>query len=99
MRGQFDALAGAVRRLGLEPLDGHLYLFLSRNRRLCRAVWWDGSGWCLLSKRLSRGTFELPRVPKGADRVWVDAATLASLLQGIELAARRRRWYRHVTAG
>src|SRR5690606_385311 len=24
MRGSFDALAGAVRRLGLDPVDGHL---------------------------------------------------------------------------
>ena len=30
MRGSFDALAGAVRRLGLDPVDGHLYLFLKR---------------------------------------------------------------------
>ena len=27
MRGSFDALAGAVRRLGLDPVDGHVYLF------------------------------------------------------------------------
>ncbi len=26
MRGSFDALAGAVRRLGLDPVDGHLYV-------------------------------------------------------------------------
>jgi hypothetical protein len=25
MRGSFDALAGAVRRLGLDPVDGHLF--------------------------------------------------------------------------
>ena len=25
MRGSFDALAGQVRRLGEDPLDGHLY--------------------------------------------------------------------------
>lgn len=94
MRGSFDSLAGAVRRLGLEPTDGHVYLFFNRRRRLCKAVWFDGSGWCLFSKRLSRGTYELPVVEPGQDRVTVDAATLASLLEGIELKARRRRWYR-----
>jgi len=61
-------------------------------------VWFDGSGWCWFSKRLERGTFELPQVPAGVDRVAVDAATLASLLQGIELAASRRRWNRRPTA-
>ena len=30
MRGSFDALAGAVRHLGLDPVDGHLYLFLNK---------------------------------------------------------------------
>ncbi len=94
MRGSFDALAGAARRLGLEPVDGALYLFFNRRRRLCKMVWFDGSGWCLFSKRLERGTFELPPVAEGVDRVVVDAATLASLLEGIELAAPRRRWYR-----
>jgi transposase len=94
MRGSFDSLAGAVRRLGLEATDGHVYLFLNRRRRLCKAIWFDGSGWCLFSKRLSKGTFELPEVDAGQDRVAVDAATLASLLEGIDLQARRRRWYR-----
>jgi transposase len=44
MRGSFDAVAGAVRRLGLDPVDGHLYLFLNRRRRLAKVPWFDGSG-------------------------------------------------------
>jgi transposase len=98
MRGSFDALAGAARRLGLEPLDGHIYLFFNRRRHLCKAVWFDGSGWCLFSKRLERGTYELPDVPHGVDRVVVDAATLSSLLEGIDLKAARRSWYRRKAA-
>ena len=98
MRGSFDALAGAARRLGLEPVDGNVYLFFNRRKRLCKAVWFDGSGWCLFSKRLERGTFELPSVADGVDRVTVDSATLAALLQGIELRARRKRWYRRPIA-
>lgn len=94
MRGSFDSLAGAARRLGLEPSDGHLYLFLNRRRRQCRILWFDGSAWCLFGKRLERGTFELPEVPPGAQQLAVDAATLASLLEGIELGAARRRWHR-----
>ena len=50
MRGSFDALAGAVRRLGLDPVSGHLYLFMNKRRRLSKALWFDGSGWCLLCK-------------------------------------------------
>ena len=60
MRGSFDSLAGAVRRLGLDPVDGHLYLFMNKRRRIVKALWFDGSGWCLLSKRLEAGSFQLP---------------------------------------
>jgi transposase len=62
MRGSFDALAGAVRRIGLDPTDGHLYLFLNKRRRIAKAVWFDGSGWRVLARGLavrvlrSRGT-------------------------------------------
>jgi transposase len=53
MRGSFDALAGAVRGLGLDPVDGHLYLFLNKRRRLAKALWFDGSGWCVLANQPS----------------------------------------------
>ena len=32
MRGSFKSMAGAARRLGLEPLDGHYYLFVPVRR-------------------------------------------------------------------
>lgn len=91
-------MAGAARRLGLEPLDGHYYLFFNRRRQLCKMVWFDGSGWCLFSKRLERGTFEVPAVDADVKQVAVDPATLASLLEGIPLQASRRRWYRRKIA-
>lgn len=93
MFGSFDALAGAARRLGLDPLDGHLYVFLNRRRHMAKVLWFDRSGWCVLSKRLERGTFQLPTIPVGATQVRVDGAALASLLAGIDLGAPRRRWY------
>ena len=95
MRGSFDALAGAVRRLGLDPLDGHLHVFLSKNRRLAKVIYFDRSGWCIFAKRLERGTFQLPspEALAGKTRVPIDAATLAALLQGLDLRAPRRNWY------
>lgn len=94
MRGSFDALAGAVRRLGLDPVDGHLYLFMNKRRRLARALWFDGSGWCLLSKRLEAGSFQLPPLDGPATQVEVDGTTFASLLAGIDFTAAREGWYR-----
>ena len=94
MRGSFDALAGAVRRLGLDPLDGHLYLFLNKRRRIAKALWFDGSGWCVLGKRLESGSFQLPPVHGAQAQVTIDGSKFASLLAGIDFTAARRGWYR-----
>lgn len=96
MRGSFDALAGAVRRLGLDPVDGHLYLFLNKRRRLAKALWFDGSGWCVLAKRLEAGSFQLPPLPHDATQVQIDGVTFASLLAGIDFTASRRGWFRRL---
>lgn len=94
MRGSFDAIAGAIRRLGLDPVDGHLYLFLNKRRRLAKALWFDGSGWCLLAKRLEAGSFQLPPFAAGQAQVPIDGSTFASLLAGIDFTAARRGWFR-----
>lgn len=94
MRGSFDALAGAVRRLGLDPVDGHLYLFLNKRRRLAKALWFDGSGWCVLAKRLEAGSFQLPPFSACDSRVEVDGTTFAAILCGIDFTAPRRGWLR-----
>jgi transposase len=93
MRGSFDAMAGQVRRLGLTPVDGNLYVFLSRRRTLAGVLYFDGTGWCTFRKRLETGTFQLPAVPPGCDRVAVDGRVLAAMLEGLDLRAPQRRWY------
>ena len=93
MRGSFDALAGHVRRLHADPLDGHVYLFVSRRRRLLKALWFDRTGWAVFAKRLERGSYELPEAPAGAETLPIDPAQLAMILEGIDLSARRRLRY------
>lgn len=96
MRGSFDALTGAVRRLGLDPVDGHVYLFLNKRRRIAKALWFDGSGWCVLAKRLESGSFQLPPLESSQSQVQIDGATFASLLAGIDFTAARRGWFRRL---
>lgn len=97
MRGSFDALAGAVRRLGLDPVDGQVYLFLNKRRRLAKALWFDGSGWCVLAKRLEMGSFQLPAFTESDTRVEVDGTTFAAIIAGIDFTAARRGWFRRQT--
>jgi transposase len=93
MHRSFDGLAGEVRRLRLDPLDGHLYVFLNARRTLLKAFFFDRSGYCVFSKRLAQGSFQLPEVPSGAARVEVDSAVLSMMLEGIDLRAPRRLRY------
>lgn len=95
MRGSFDALAGRVRRMNLDPGDGHLYVFVNRRRNLMKILFFEWSGWCLFAKRLERGTYQLPATAEGQTRVTIAPGDLAMILEGIDLSrAPRRRRYR-----
>lgn len=95
MRRSFDALAADVQRLGLDPLSGHLFCFLNRDRSLLKLLFFDRTGYCIYYKRLEAGTFQLPRVAVGQKKVELDTAELGLILEGIDLsAATRRKRYR-----
>jgi len=49
----------AVARLVLqkEPMDGAMFVFRNKNRRMLRILHYDGSGYWLCTKRLSKGCF------------------------------------------
>jgi transposase len=58
MRKGFEGLAALVRNeLSKDPTSGALYLFTNKRRTLAKALWFDGSGLCVLSKKLERGRF------------------------------------------
>lgn len=58
-----------------------------------KILWFDRNGWAIYSKRLERGTFELPEVQNDTRCVAVDAAQLAMIIEGIPLRAPRRLRY------
>lgn len=61
MRRSFDGLAAMVRSsLNRDPLVGDLFLFVSRNRRQAKVLYWDGTGLCVFAKRLEQGRFNAP---------------------------------------
>jgi transposase len=94
MRKSFDGLVGAVRAvIAQDPLSGHLFAFFNRRRTMMKAVYWDRGGYCMVAKRLVKGTFFLPRAgTRGV--IEVEASELALILEGIDLsnARRRPRW-------
>ena len=57
MRKSFNTLSALVVTLGREVLSGHFFLFVSRDRKRAKVLFFDGTGLCLLAKRLEKGRF------------------------------------------
>lgn len=84
MRRSFDGLAEVVRQvLQKDPLSGALFLFVNRPSNRLKLIWWDKSGYCILYKRLERGTFAVPKAEPGATSVPIAPAELVKLLEGL----------------
>ncbi|MGZ3489822.1 MAG: IS66 family insertion sequence element accessory protein TnpB [Isosphaeraceae bacterium] len=90
MRKSFDGLAAlALGSLGLDPLSGHLFVFVNKRRDRIKILYWDRDGLAVWAKRLERGTYRVPDA--AASRVEITTAELAALLAGIDLNTARRR--------
>ena len=57
MRRGFSSLSGLVLTSGHELCEGDVFLFVGRTKKRAKVLWYDGTGLCLLSKRLDRGRF------------------------------------------
>lgn len=86
LRLSFDRLAAIVRaELGGDPKEPLLVMFHNRRRTHAKLLWHDGRGYCVLYKRLDRGsTFRIPlAIPAGARSVVVGARELQLILDGL----------------
>lgn len=98
MRRSFDTLAGMVRdQLGRDPLSGEAFVFVGRDRRRLKVLWWDGDGFWVCAKRLARGGFALPApalTKESREVLTLDAASWALLLSGMTVLTHRQspRW-------
>jgi transposase len=83
MRKGFTGLCSLVQNmLSDDPFSGQLFIFRGRRGDLMKLLWWDGTGLCLMAKRLERGRFVWPRAESGA--VSLSAAQVSMLLEGID---------------
>ncbi len=97
MRKSFDGLQTLVQQVfQLDPLDGHLFLFVNRRRDRLKILWWDRDGLALFYKRLEAGTYQMPVASNETGGVEIDATHLALLLSGVDQqsAKRRKRYLR-----
>lgn len=67
MRKGFEGLLALAQRSCSQVLSGDLFLFVGRDLRRAKVVYFDGTGLCLFHKRLEQGRFAcLWREPAGA---------------------------------
>jgi transposase len=78
-----DGLAAlAAEVLRQDPFSGAVIVFRAKRSDRTKIVVWDGSGLCLVWKRLEQGAFRWPPVTDGAVRL--SAVQLAALFDGLD---------------
>ena len=82
-RKGMDGLAAIVEgELKLEPFSGVIYVFRAKRADRVKLLFWDGTGMCLLAKRLEGAKFHWPRIVDGVMRL--SPAQLSALLEGLD---------------
>ena len=89
-RKQADGLAAIVEAaLGADPFSGAIYVFRSKRMDRVKVLWWDGTGICLMAKRLEGAKFRWPPIEDGTLKL--TTAQLSALLEGGEWRRLERR--------
>jgi transposase len=78
--------------MALQPLSGHVFCFISKRRHQIKILFWDRTGFVLITKRIERGCFRFPReIAPGATHLDLESPELTLILEGIDLQRSRRR--------
>ncbi len=89
MRKSYDTLGAIVTTsMPRTLLSGAVFLFVGRDRRRAKALFFDGTGVCVLAKRLDKGRFANVWADDGAAPLTLSASELALFFEGSEHVGR-----------
>lgn len=94
MRIGVNGMCGQVRKVGLNPTNGDVYVFVGKSRKVMKLLHWERGGYVMYYKRLEQGRFH-PRIflRKGIGFRSMRWDELVLLMEGISpLVARRHRY-------
>lgn len=86
MRKSFCTLSGLVASMGHDLAAGDAFAFVSKNRKRAKVLWYDGTGLCLLAKRLDQGRFA--SLWTDGDVIELSANELSLLIEGCTVVGR-----------
>ena len=97
MRIGVNGMCGQVRRVGLDPANGDVYIFVGRSRSIMKLLHWERGGYTMYYKRLEYGRFH-PRIflREGIGFRSMRWDELVLLMEGISPRGARRRRYQRV---
>lgn len=88
MRASYDSLFTRAKTvLNQDPFSGHLFLFVNRTRTSCKCLYYDGTGFVIISKRLERGNFSKIN-PMYQKEIVLTEAEFALFFEGADLEKR-----------
>lgn len=91
MRKAYDSLSALVTgHLNMPITSGDVFVFIGKTRRRAKALYFDGTGLCLLCKKLMTGHFAAPWTRPGSGPIELTISELALLIEGSELVMRGR---------
>lgn len=96
MRKSFNGLSEQARQtLKVDPASGAAFLFTNKRRTLIKILYFDGTGYWVVAKRLERGTFSWPQdIEQGRQKLILTPTALAMLTDGVDLRdGLKRPWY------
>jgi len=88
MRSSYDTLFSKVKGvLNQDPFSGHLFLFINRHRSSIKCLFYDGTGFVIIAKRMEQGLFSRINPLHSGDLV-LTAAEFALFFEGANLEKR-----------
>lgn len=96
LRKSFSGLyALTVNVLKEKPDSGALFVFTNKRRTRIKALYWDGTGLWVMTKRLEKGTFSWPTaIDSQSGKMQLKTEALVLLLNGVDMRdVTLRPWY------
>ena len=66
-------MCGQVRKVGLEPANGDVYIFVGKSRTTMKLLHWERGGYVMYYKRLELGRFHPLHISSSGHRLQIYA--------------------------